>query len=394
MTYYTTHRLWHVLTSASLLMFGATAIWSQSLTWLGTLGGDESEAYSVSTNGIVVGRSRNADGYWRAFRWTPSEGMQDLGTLGGNESGAYGISGDGSVIVGEATLPDGHWRAFRWTQTSRGLINLGVLPGTFNSYAMGVSGDGSVIVGSSSRAFRWTSVGMQDLGTLGGDVSHAYSASGNGSVVVGGSWTAVNQYHAFRWDQASGMRDLGTLGGSGSGAYAVSADGSVIAGWAHSATDLARAVRWTVAGGIQDLGTPHGTSSVAYGVSQDGSVIVGYFGTPQENHAFRWTSNGIEDLNVVYADLLPNGSFLELARAISPDGRYIVGIGYNAAAGRTEGFLLDTVPEPMSSLVLLTGLTYLIRFRRGKGIRFGTACAVANRCERHHGRSQIHIIGG
>jgi hypothetical protein len=31
-----------------------------------------------------------------------------------------------------------------------------------------------------------------------------------------------------------------------------------------------------------------------------------------------------------------------LKRAISPDGRYIVGTGYNAATGRDEAFLLDT----------------------------------------------------
>jgi hypothetical protein len=33
---------------------------------------------------------------------------------------------------------------------------------------------------------------------------------------------------------------------------------------------------------------------------------------------------------------------LEWATAISPDGRYIVGWGYNAATGRDEAFLLDT----------------------------------------------------
>jgi hypothetical protein len=31
-----------------------------------------------------------------------------------------------------------------------------------------------------------------------------------------------------------------------------------------------------------------------------------------------------------------------LGYAISPDGRYIVGWGYNAATGREEAFLLDT----------------------------------------------------
>jgi hypothetical protein len=50
----------------------------------------------------------------------------------------------------------------------------------------------------------------------------------------------------------------------------------------------------------------------------------------------------MEDLNTTYAHLLTNGSVLEMASAISPDGRYIVGQGYNAATGRWEAFLLDT----------------------------------------------------
>lgn len=46
-------------------------------------------------------------------------GITDLGRLnGGIESGARGVSGDGSVVVGEAT--DGAagdaFRAYRWTQ--------------------------------------------------------------------------------------------------------------------------------------------------------------------------------------------------------------------------------------------------------------------------------------
>jgi len=59
--------------------------------------------------------------------------------------------------------------------------------------------------------------------------------------------------------------------------------------------------------------------------------------------AFRWTrTGGMQDLNEVYASLLADGSELQIAHAISPNGRYIVGSGYNAATGRMEVFLLDT----------------------------------------------------
>jgi hypothetical protein len=51
------------LLSACVLSLIATAGWSQSLTWLGTLGGNESEAYGVSADGsVVVGGAYNAAG--------------------------------------------------------------------------------------------------------------------------------------------------------------------------------------------------------------------------------------------------------------------------------------------------------------------------------------------
>ena len=98
------------------------------------------------------------------------------------------------------------------------------------------------------------------------------------------------------------MQDLGTLGGSLSRAYSVSADGSVVVGWAENAAKVPRAFRWTASGGM-------------------------------------------EDLNRTYASLLTNGSVLYEARAISPDGRYIVGWGNNAATRRSEAYLLDTGPR-------------------------------------------------
>ncbi|MCS6918821.1 MAG: hypothetical protein NZM28_03545, partial [Fimbriimonadales bacterium] len=37
-------------------------------------------------------------------------------------------------------------------------------------------------------------------------------------------------------------------------------------------------------------------------------------------------------------------SYLEVAQSVSPNGRFIVGVGYNAATGRNEGYILETEP--------------------------------------------------
>jgi probable HAF family extracellular repeat protein len=140
------------------------------------------------------------------------------------------------------------------------------------------------------------------------------------------------------------MQDLGTLGGNWSEAYGVSADGSVVVGWAENASGQRRAFRWTAQTGMQDLGTLGGDRSEAYGVSADGSVVVGWAENASGQwRAFRWTAQtGMQDLNGLYAALLQDGSVLLDALAISPDGRYIVGGGFNGVTRRYEAYLLDT----------------------------------------------------
>ena len=360
----TTQNRFKALTSACVLSMMATVAWSQTLTWLGTLGGNISSAHDVSADGsVVVGVARDSNGFYRPFRWTPRGGMQDLGTLGGRHGEATRVSPNGATIVGAAStvnssgsasidsvgilsLNNSHvYRPFRWTQGG-GMQNLGTLGGG-SGWGNGVSADGGVVVGWADnasgygRAFRWENDQMRELGTLGGNASIALGVSADGGVVVGWARNASGQIRAFRWENDQ-MRELGTLGGNASIALGVSADGGVVVGWARNASGQIRAFRWEN-DQMRELGTLGGAESVALGVSADGRVVVGGARNASGQwRAFRWTENGIENLNQTYANLLSGGSYFIAAHAISEDGRYIVGYGYNAARGRNEGFLLDT----------------------------------------------------
>ena len=77
------------------------------------------------------------------------------------------------------------------------------------------------------HAFIWSStMGMTDLGTLGGDSSYALGLN-DSSEVVGYSYLAGNTtYHAFTWTASGGMVDLGSLpGGTSTQALAINSAG-------------------------------------------------------------------------------------------------------------------------------------------------------------------------
>jgi probable HAF family extracellular repeat protein len=123
-----------------------------------TVPGTQSFADDASGNGsVVVGQSRDRDGFWKAFRWTAATGMRDIGTLGGPMAAAYNVSDNGSVVVGRALTSSNSAsdRAFRWTP-KKGMQNLQQLlqnagvtsvSGWILLGATGVSADGTVIVG-------------------------------------------------------------------------------------------------------------------------------------------------------------------------------------------------------------------------------------------------------
>jgi probable HAF family extracellular repeat protein len=143
---------------------------------------------------------------------------------------------------------------------------------------------------------------------------------------------------------------LGTLPGCEySSAQGVSADGSVVVGYAYSFGTREQAFRWTEQMGMQPLeGLPGYVGTVATDVSADGNIVVGYLiDDAGRFYACRWTAPwNAQSLNEVYAHLLPEGTRLMAVSAISADGRYLVGYGWNAEGGvwrtRQEAYLIDT----------------------------------------------------
>lgn len=333
--------------TAALALFSASAR-AQTLTWIGTLGGAASRAHSVSDDGSrLAGFSLNTAGEYIPIAWSAGS-LTDLGDLGGEYGWSLGMSGNGNVVVGFSGTPT--YRPFRWSAGVMTAID------SAEGQASGASHDGSTISGwlstvSGRRAFLWSqATGVQDIGTLGGMSSWAKKVSDDGLIAVGRADNASGRQRAFRWTAAGGMQDLGSIGGSQSDANSISPDGSVIVGWTNG-----RAFKWTAAGGMQDISGTLGISAVN-SASNNGAVLVGWAHFSATRDAILWSGAGAQNMNTLFASLLSPGSKLWDASDISPNGRYIVGYGWNGATQREEGYILDTVPAPSTLVGVLAGV--------------------------------------
>jgi probable HAF family extracellular repeat protein len=196
---------------------------------------------------------------------------------------------------------------------------LGFLPGDTASTANAVS-DSALVVGYGNQwAFVWRpATGMRALEFPNAQATIAYAVSADG-VVAGQAIIGLYGYACY-WDEAGAYR----IHSRPSMATGVSYNGQTIAGWAEN--QAARRV-------------------VPFALSTDrvGRQVVGGSRTADGNtRAFYWTRTvGMVSLQDHFAGLIPAGWTLTSASGISPNGRYIVGIGQNPQ-GATEAWLLDT----------------------------------------------------
>lgn len=251
---------------------------------LGTLGGTFAGANDVTAR-AAAGDSATIAGDVRAFLWTLSAGMTALPTLaGGTGSSAREI--DGGLIAGWSTTPVPGRRPVAW-RTNGQLIDLIGEPiesaGTF------VRGDGEatgvrngLVVGhrriatEESRAFAWTEAqGLIDLGVVpGSNESFAFDTDGRWIVGqlsgVGGPLGFTTR--AFVWTLANGMTAITPASIT---AWATHVRNGQVVGVYHTPeTNGARTFRWTAKHGLVDV-TPRGLpSATPAGIDAEGRIVV------------------------------------------------------------------------------------------------------------------------
>lgn len=116
-------------------------LWENGTTTdLGTLGGNNSFAGSISPTGQVVGSSETAQGDTHAYLWDDGV-MTDLGTLGGPNSFGGAIN-PGGQMVGSSQTTAGELHAVLWDHGD--IVDLGTLPGGTFSSARAINPQGQI----------------------------------------------------------------------------------------------------------------------------------------------------------------------------------------------------------------------------------------------------------
>jgi probable HAF family extracellular repeat protein len=282
-----------------------------SLTDLGTLGGNQSSANAVNSRGQVAGGALNTipDPYTsfflpvgvtgetqvHAFRWTKSRGMEDMGTLGGTDSAAFAINDRGQIA------------GWSFTNTTPNPV---------------VTTCGGLTVNVPTEdPFLWENGKMIDLGTLGGTCGQAWALNNRGQVVGYSDLAGDNAgVHAFLWDQKGGMQDLGTLGGATGVGISINDAGDVVGG-DSLADGSGRSFLWRH-GVMTDLGTVVGANIDSQALSINsrrqivGNLLDNVFGN--EIGGFLWEDGGpMVDLST----LIPPNPDLQLDHAFQINDR-------------------------------------------------------------------------
>ncbi len=285
--------------------------------------------------------------------WTRGVGSQPTGQLDGVSIVPSALSANGRVMVGSGAMRAAVWHegaGWSWLP----------LPAGANSAAAGaVSADGSVIAGVvgwvEGNVPRWAVPAIWENGEAIGLGMPPGSApcqeatftavSPAGDAAAGWVGPSGCPFGALLWQRGVGYTLLGVLPGfDASAAEAVADGGRVVVGrlmrFDGSRYWTEGAFRWTPMGGMEQL---PGERAAALAVSADGRIIGGYAQFGGSTRAALWTDGVLRNLHDELSPFLMPGDSLLRVSVISPDGRYVAGMGLH---GQSQFVYVAEVPRP------------------------------------------------
>lgn len=315
---------------------------SYTFTDLGTIGGNNSQAYGINNLGTVVGWSTTIGGASRATVWN-GRNSTVLDTLGGSYSYAYSINNSGVAVGVSWGTGNAYASAAIWNGTTPTAFNM--------QQGFDINSSGVVAGFINGQASVWNGNTSTNLGTLGGSTSIAWGINDSGVVAGYASTTGNAAIHATVWN-GNIATDLGTLGGSNSYAYRINNSGVVVGSSDITGNAATHATVWN-SDIATDLGGPG--YSQANGINNLGAVV-GWASTATGTNATLWMGGTTTDLNT-FLDASTVNAGWRLVRALDiNDQGVMVGDAENSLTGQTHAFVLTPVPEPETYAMLLAGL--------------------------------------
>jgi hypothetical protein len=337
------------------------------------------EPLDVTNDGVVVGKSYISNTVYHMFTWARKPGqalgvMEDQYSLvGGASTGnsvfsiAHAINNKG-ITVGQSGINSSlteYYAYFREPGNGTSQLPLFSGPKSTKNIAYDIN-DSNIIVGYSlvpgttGVPVVWTPIeqapnepwqkynAITALPALNTSLPKGVAyALNNNNTIVGRVGNAVGQLTPVMWNMVNNVwniQTIGTIGGQHGEALGVNSS-DVAVGWSNkTGSSDVFAFAWSASKGHTVLNPLSGhVGSYANDISDTGIVVGQSMTSSSVDTATLWPAVGCGPINA--NSLVPVTStpwILDKVTAISPNGRYIVGIGnVKAAQGKKHGWMID-----------------------------------------------------